>query len=249
LVLNRLRLPASSSHHQAVMPDLPSGTITFLFTDVEGSTRLLAERGDAYGSLLSEHRSILRAVFSRRQGVEVDTQGDAFFFAFTRASDAVAAAKEAQEALASGPIRVRMGLHTGEPQMTGEGYVGLSVHVGARIAAAGHGGQILLSSRTKELAGESTSFSDLGEHRLKDLEDPVRLFQIGAALFPPLRTMSFSNLPQPTTSFVGRGSELEEAAALFGHSRLLTITGAVGRQFLRDRVCRRQLPSFPDGVF
>jgi len=131
------------------MPDLPSGTVTLLFTDVEGSTRLLANRGDEYAGLLTEYRSILRAVLSRRRGVEVDTQGDALFFAFAKASDAVAPAREAQEALASGPIRVRIGLHTGEPQMTNEGYVGMAVHAGARIAAAGHGGQILLSSRTQ----------------------------------------------------------------------------------------------------
>src|SRR5439155_26146709 len=104
---------------------------------------------DEYAGLLTEYRSILRAVLSRRRGVEVDTQGDALFFAFAKASDAVAPAREAQEALASGPIRVRIGLHTGEPQMTNEGYVGMAVHAGARIAAAGHGGQILLSSRTQ----------------------------------------------------------------------------------------------------
>jgi predicted ATPase/class 3 adenylate cyclase len=246
-----LRLLAASSHHQAVMPELPSGTVTFLFTDVEGSTRLLADRGDAYAGLLAEHRSILRAVLSRRRGVEVDTQGDAFFFAFAKASDAVAAAREAQEALASGPIRVRIGLHTGEPQLTSEGYVGMAVHAGARIAAAGHGGQILLSSRTKELAGDDVTVTDLGEHRLKDLNDPVRLYQIGPAVFPPLRAMNVTNLPRPATSFIGRQSELEDAAALLVRSRLLTITGAGGSGKTRFAIelARSVLASFPDGVF
>src|SRR5919109_4959402 len=122
---------------------LPSGVVTLLFTDVEGSTRLLHELGDEYGEALHEHRRRLRAAFAEHEGVEVDTQGDAFFVAFARASNAVAAAADCQRALASGPIRVRMGLHTGEPRLTDEGYVGLDVHKGARIAAVGHGGHVL----------------------------------------------------------------------------------------------------------
>jgi len=131
------------------MRELPSGTVTFLFTDVEGSTRLLRERGESYVELLTEHRAVLREAFTRHAGVQVDTQGDAFFIAFARASDAVAAAVEAQAALRQKPINVRMGLHTGEPALTEEGYVGMDVHRAARIAAAGHGGQVLLSQATR----------------------------------------------------------------------------------------------------
>src|SRR6266487_2007262 len=151
-----------------VRRDLPSGTVTFLFTDVEGSTKLLNELGDAYADLLEEHRRVLRDAFARHGGVEVDTQGDAFFVAFGRASDALAAAEDAQEALSSGRLGVRMGLHTGEPLLTEEGYVGIDVHRAARIAAAGHGGQILISQSTRDLVG-ADGLQDLGEHRLKDL--------------------------------------------------------------------------------
>ena len=126
-------------------------TRSFLFTDIEGSTRLLQERGDEYADLLADHRRALREEFARHGGVEVDTQGDAFFVAFAKASDALAAAAAARDALADGPIRVRMGLHTGEPTVTEEGYVGIDVHRAARIAAAGHGGQILLSQATRDL--------------------------------------------------------------------------------------------------
>jgi class 3 adenylate cyclase len=125
--------------------DLPSGTVTLLFTDIERSTRLLHELGERYADVLAEHRRVLREAFSRHGGVEVDTQGDAFFVAFARASDAVAAAGEARDALADGPVRVRIGVHTGEPVVTEEGYVGVDVHRAARIMGAGHGGQILLS--------------------------------------------------------------------------------------------------------
>ena len=135
------------------MRELPSGTVTFLFTDIEGSTKLLHELGDAYAEALAEHRRGLRAAFEAHGGVEVDTQGDAFFVAFARARDALAAAREGQQALADGPIRVRMGLHTGEPIVTEEGYVGIDVHRAARIAAVGHGGQVLVSQSTRELAG------------------------------------------------------------------------------------------------
>src|SRR5262245_48588070 len=133
------------------MRELPSGTVTFLFSDIEGSTSLLHELGDAYADALANHRDVFRAAFAEHSGVEVDTQGDAFFAAFARASDAVSAAGDIQSRLESGPIRVRMGLHTGEPQITDEGYVGLDVHRGARVCAAGHGGQVLLSQTTKDL--------------------------------------------------------------------------------------------------
>jgi class 3 adenylate cyclase len=133
-------------------PDLPTGTVTFLFTDVEGSTRLLADYGPDYAGLLADHRVALREAFARHDGVEVDTQGDAFFVAFPRAADAVAAAGAARDALDDGPIRVRIGIHTGEPLVTEEGYVGLDVHRAARIAAAAHGGR----SSSPRLRGSSS---------------------------------------------------------------------------------------------
>src|SRR5437868_3689491 len=185
------------------MSELPTGTVTFLFTDIEGSTRLLHELGDAYADALAEHRRVLREAFARHGGVEVDTQGDAFFVAFARATDALAAAAEVQRALEPGPISVRIGVHTGEPTLTGEGYVGLDVHKGARIAAVGHGGQILVSQTTRELADEY-GFRDLGEHRLQDLTAAERIFQLGEGEFPALRTLYQTNLPVQPTPFVGR---------------------------------------------
>jgi len=189
------------------MRAFPTGTVTFLFTDIEGSTKLLHELGDAYADALAEHRRLLREAFARHGGVEVDTHGDAFFVAFARAGDALAAAAEGQAALESGPIRVRMGLHTGEPLVTEEGYVGIDVHRAARIAAAGHGGQTVVSQTTYDLAG-SDGLRDLGEHRLKDLSAPERIYQLGDREFPPLKTLYQTNLPVPATPFVGREREL-----------------------------------------
>src|SRR5918996_3492328 len=152
-----------------VRPDLPPGTVPFLFPDVEGSTRLLHELGaEAYAETLAEHRRVIREACASAGGVEVDTQGDAFFFAFPSAPGGVAAARRMTEALASGPIQVRVGLHTGSPLLTEEGYVGDDVHFAARVASSGHGGQVILSSATAELVG--ASLNDLGEHRLKDIE-------------------------------------------------------------------------------
>ena len=168
----------------------------------------------------------MRAAFAEHGGVEVDTQGDAFFAAFARASDAVAAAAEIQSRLAPGPIRVRIGVHTGEPQITDEGYVGLDVHRGARVCAAGHGGQVLLSQTTRDLV--DVEASDLGEHRLKDLLEPQRLFQLGSEQFPPLKTLDWTNLPVQTTPLIGRERELAEAGALLREQRLLTVVGAPG---------------------
>ena len=208
--------------------ELPRGTVTFLFTDIQGSTRLLQELGDEYAGVLAEHHRLLREVWSRHRGVEVDTAGDAFFVAFTRASDAVAAAGDAQLVLADGPVRVRMGLHTGEPMEDVEGYVGLDVHRAARIASAGHGGQVLLSQATADLAG--VDVRDLGQHRLKDLTAPERLFQLGTDVFPPLKTLHETNLPVPATPFLGRERDLAEIAALLGRTdiRLVTLTGSGG---------------------
>src|ERR687896_1367845 len=185
------------------MRDLPSGTVTFLFTDIEGSTSLLHELGpERYAEALAEHRRVLRSAFARHGGVEVDTQGDAFFFAFAEARNGLAAASDAREALRDGPISVRMGIHSGEPLRTGEGYVGVDVHRAARIAAAGHGGQVLVSVETAGLADGSGALVDLGEHRLKDLAAPERIYQLGDGDFPPLKTLSASNLPVPATPFL-----------------------------------------------
>jgi len=190
---------------------LPSATVTFLFTDVEGSTRLLHELGaEAYADALAEHRRVLRKVFGAEGGAEVDTQGDAFFYVFADARAAVAAAAAANVALEPSLIRIRTGLHTGEALLTGDGYVGEDVHLGARIAAAGHGGQVLLSAATRALL--DSGVTDLGEHRLKDFVEPVAIFQLGKERFPPLKTISNTNLPRPASSFVGRERETAEVA-------------------------------------
>ena len=211
------------------MRDLPSGTVTFLFTDIEGSTRLLHDLGDTYADALAAHRRVLREAFARHDGVEVDTQGDAFFVAFARASDALAAAREGQEALASGPVRVRMGLHTGEPLVTEEGYVGVDVHRAARIAAVGHGGQILVSQSTRELGGLH-GLRDLGEHRLKDLAAPERIYQLGDGDFAPLKSLNVMNLPLSAEPLLGRKKELVDVLRLLREkgARVVTITGPGG---------------------
>src|SRR5439155_8720649 len=156
-------------------------TTTLLFTDIEGSTRLLRDLGDEYAGALAEHRRIVREAFAAHGGREIDTQGDAFFYAFEAPVQAVAAAEAAQAALAGGPIRVRMGVHTAEPTRTEEGYVGIDVHLGARIAAAGHGGQVLLSKATRDLIDDAVR--DLGEHRVKDFDEPVWIYQPGDEAF------------------------------------------------------------------
>ena len=232
---------------------LPSGTVTLLFTDVEGSTKLLHEFGEErYAAALLEHRRLLRAAFVRHGGTEVDTEGDAFFVAFPDASEALAAAHEAQEALANGPIRVRMGLHTGTPHVTTQGYVGVDVHKGARIAAAAHGGQIVLSQETRSVLDERFTLTDLGEHRVKDFAEPVWLYQLGAARFPPLKTISNTNLPHPASSFVGRDREVAEVGALLRDgSRLVTLTGpgGTGKTRLALEAAAELMPSFKNGVF
>jgi predicted ATPase/class 3 adenylate cyclase len=232
--------------------DLPSGTVTFLFTDVEGSTRLLQQHGDAYADLLSEHRAALREAFERHDGVEVDTQGDAFFVAFARATDAVSAAADARAALAAGPIRVRMGVHTGEPLLTGEGYVGMDVHRAARIAASAHGGQIVLSESTRQLLEAVVHVRDLGEHRLKDLVDAERLYQLGDEDFPPLRTLDATNLPLASSPLVGREREVEELVAMLSNGkRLVTLTGpgGTGKTRLALQVAAELVGTQRDGVF
>jgi predicted ATPase/class 3 adenylate cyclase len=234
-----------------VRDDLPGGTVTFLFTDVAGSTKLLHEHGAAYADLLGAHRTVVRTALSQNGGVEVDTQGDAFFAAFTRASDAVAAADEIREGLGDGPVRVRMGIHTGEPLVTPDGYVGLDVHRAARIAAAAHAGQIVLSQTTRDLLDSERQFRDLGVHRLKDLIEAERLFQLGGGEFPPLRTLDQTNLPVAASPLLGRERELAELVHLLETARLVTITGpgGTGKTRLALQVAAELVGTVGDGVF
>ena len=232
--------------------NLPSGTVTFLFTDVEGSTRLLHELGaEGYAEALAEHRRVIREACTRHEGVEVDTQGDAFFFAFPTAPGAIAAASEMTKALSSGPIHVRVGLHTGTPLLTEEGYVGGDVHRAARIAAAGNGGQVLVSSSTAQLV--ELELTDLGEHRLKDLSAPERIFQLDDGEFPVLKSLYRTNLPVPATAFLGRESELAEVLALLSRedTRLLTLTGpgGTGKTRLALQAAAEASDAFPDGIW
>jgi len=231
--------------------DLPAGSVTLLFTDIEGSTRLIEKLGeDGYVQALFEHRRLLRSALSEHGGVEVDTQGDAFLFAFVDPVEALAAAADGQEALASGPVLVRMGVHTGELQLTGEGYAGRELHRAARIAASGHGGQVVVSAATGALVGGE--LIELGEHHLKDFDEPVALFQLGAERFPPLKTISNTNLPRPASSFVGRQREREELLHLLRNgSRLVTLSGpgGSGKTRLALEVAAELVSAFKAGVF
>ena len=227
----------------------PTGTVTFLFTDIEGSTRLVQEFGDGYAEVLLEHRRRLRGACREYRGIEVDTQGDAFFYSFAKATDAVGAARDGQAALAGGLVRVRMGIHTGEAVLGGEGYVGIDVHRAARICAAGHGGQVLLSAATARLV--EVDLHDLGLHRLKDLLAPMRLYQLGHGGFPPLRTLNFTNLPVVSTPLVGRETELQEAASVLRECRLVTLVGpgGTGKTRLALQLGADAAGDFADGVF
>jgi predicted ATPase len=233
------------------MRELPSGTVTFLFTDIEGSTRLLHDLGaQGYEQALAEHRGILRAAFEHHGGVEVDTQGDAFFVAFPTAPGAVQAAAQGTEELAPGPIQVRMGIHTGTPLLGEEGYVGVDVHRAARIAACGHGGQVLVSASTAALTG-TDGLRDLGEHRLKDLSAPERVYQLGETDFPPLKSLYRTNLPIPATAFLGRERELAEVLGLLEGARLLTLTGpgGTGKTRLALQAAAEAADAYPHGVY
>ena len=249
---------------------LPAGTVTLLFSDIEGSTRLLERLGEGYAEVLDEHRRVIRGAVAANAGHELRTEGDAFFVVFARAGDAVRAAVAAQRELAasSSPggvaLRVRMGLHTGEPRVVDRDYVGIDVHCAARICSAAHGGQVVVSETTERiLAGqavEGVGLDDLGEHRLKDLSRPMRLHQIVAdgltADFPPLRTLEYppTNLLGewgPATAFLGREAEVEVLARLVLERRnhLVTLVGpgGVGKTRLAIEVAGRVAGDFTDG--
>jgi len=243
---------------------LATGTVTLLFTDIEGSTRLLRELGDRYEQVLGDQRRLLRGAFNARNGTEVDTAGDGFFYAFPRARDALQAAVEGQQALGRHEwpvsLRVRMGMHTGEPLSSGTGFVGLDVHRAARIMAAAHGGQILISQATRELARDlppEITLADLGEHMLKDLPAPEHLFQVIAPElereFPPLRSMESrpNNLPRQLTTFVGRKPEIAEAKRTLATAPLLTLTGpgGVGKTRLAIEIAGELLDEFDEGIW
>ena len=250
------------------MAELPTGTVTLLFTDIEGSTGLLERLGNRYVDILGEHQRLLRVAFAQCHGREVGTQGDAFFVVFAKVSDAVAAAVAGQRALAAhrwpngAVLQVRMGMHTGEPIVVGHDYAGLDVHRTARICAAGHGGQILLSQAARALLGaelpSGLGVRDLGEYRLKDLSHPQQLFQLVIpglpADFPPLRALGAGpmNLPVQLTGFVGRERELAHARTLLQREeiRLLTLTGpgGTGKTRLALRAAADVKESFPEGV-
>jgi predicted ATPase/class 3 adenylate cyclase len=248
------------------MSQLPGGTVSFLFSDIEGSTRLVQQLADDYLPLLARHRQLLASAVEEHGGTVFGSEGDALFAAFPSAARAMRAAAAGQHALAGEAwpegleIRVRMGVHTGPATVVGDDYVGLTLHQVARVMSAGHGGQILVSAATRALGGDDLppglELRDCGDHRLKDLAQPVRLYQLtGEGLgdrFPPLRTLSArpNNLPVQLTSFVGR-AELGEALAALGSTRLLTLTGpgGTGKTRLALQLAAESLDDFPDGTW
>ncbi len=240
---------------------LPSGTLTFFFSDIEGSTRLVQRFGAAFGEMVEEHARRIRAAVATAGGVEVRTIGDAFFVVFETADAAVTAAVAAQRSLAEagwpedGEIRCRIGLHTGVGQRGGDDYVGLDVHLAARIAAAAHGGQIVISDATRSLLRGRSDLRDLGEHRLKDV-GTLRLWQVVTPglpeEFPALASLEIpSNLPAEATPFIGREREVTEVRDLVRGDRLVTLTGpgGTGKTRLSIQVARQALLDFPGGVF
>ena len=249
------------------MPELPTGTVTFLFSDIEGSTRLATEHAGEWPAILERHRQIMRAAFEAEGGVEAGTEGDSFFVVFPSAPGAVAAATAAQRSLAAEPwapdtdVRVRMGMHTGEASYASSTYAGLNVHRASRVASVAHGGQVLLTDATRALVAgalpEGASLVDLGTHRLKDLERPERIWQLVLpglpSAFPPIASpgVTPNNLPTRLTTFLGREREIGEVTELLGRSRLLTLTGpgGTGKTRLSLEVAGRSLDDHPDGVF
>jgi class 3 adenylate cyclase len=233
----------------------PTGTVTLLFTDMEGSTQLLDRLGaERYSEVLELHRRLLREAFGANGGFEFGTEGDAFFVAFARADDAVAAAAAGQSALAGAEwpdraeLRVRMGIHTGEPLPVESNYVGMDLHRVARIMSAGHGGEVVISESTVALL-DRDRLRDLGAHRLKDLLEPVRLYQLEIDglpdEFPPLRSLHRTNLPIAAWPLLGRERELDEIRRLLDDgARLLTLTGPGGSGKTRLALSRL-LPTFP----
>ena len=246
---------------------LPTGTVTFMFTDIEGSTRLVRDLGDDYRELLAAHDAAVRGAIAAEGGVEVRTEGDSFFAVFASAPAAAAAAAAIQQAVAADPVlrthgvQVRIGLHTGEGARGGADYVGYDVHKASRVGDAGAGGQVLLSAATTALAADElpagVELRDLGFHNLKDLAHPERLSQLVIdglpADFPPLRSAGdvANNLPADLTSFVGREHEIAEARKLLERTRLLTLTGpgGVGKTRLSLRVAAAAMSEFRDGAF
>jgi predicted ATPase/class 3 adenylate cyclase len=250
------------------MRELPTGTVTMLFSDIEGSTALLGRLGDRYGDTLAAQRAIMRAAISASGGHEMGTEGDSFFVVFASAADAVACCVAAQRALAGHAwpggvgVRVRMGLHSGEPVRHQDGYVGLDVHRAARIAAAAHGGQVVLSDAARLLVASrlpaGVSVRDLGSHRLKDLQAPERIYQLVAAglaeRFAPLKSLgAATSLPVPPTALVGRDDEIERLRAILARpgSRLVTLTGAggIGKTRLAVQAAAGLGGEFPDGLW
>jgi predicted ATPase/class 3 adenylate cyclase len=244
---------------------LPTGTVTFLFTDIEGSTRLVQSLENRYADLLADHCRILRKAIIDSGGVEVSTEGDSFFAVFDSAPAAVAATVLAQRGIAEhawpdgAQVRVRMGLHTGEGSRGGDNYIGIDVHRAARIAGAGHGGQVLLSAATRSLLDRvpGASFRDLGDHRLKDLANPERLYQLDIAGltsdFPALRSLDArpNNLPVQVTSFIGRDDEIAAVGDVVERARLVTLTGpgGTGKTRLALQVAAERLSRYADGAF
>jgi len=234
------------------MGEQPAGSVTLVFTDIEGSTRVMHELGEeAYRDVLSEHRRVVRDAFA--SGYEVDEEGDAFFYAFPSAGTAVAAVEQAMRGLERGPIRIRVGMHTGEPILDPPKYVGLDVHRAARVMAAGHGGQVLLSESTRALLDDGVVVRDLGEHRLKDLSGPQRLYQLGAGEYPPLKTLHQTNLPVAPTQLVGREREIEELLELLRREdvSVVTLTGAGGggKTRLAMQAAAEATEDYVDGVW
>ncbi|MDP8957246.1 MAG: adenylate/guanylate cyclase domain-containing protein, partial [Actinomycetota bacterium] len=244
----------------------PTGTVTFLFTDIEGSTKLFHELGEGYSEVQRDHQRIMREAIAFGGGHEVRTEGDSFFVAFSSAEGAVAAAVTAQRALAGHswshgkPLRVRMGMHTGEGRLLDQDYLSIDVNRAARIAAAGHGGQVLMSDATRMLVADAipagVTLRDLGKHRLKDFAEPRSVHQVVIdgleADFPPLKTLEIPfNLPVHLTTFVGRERELAHIRDVLDRSRLVTLTGpgGSGKTRLAIQVASQVTEQFPDGVF